>query len=99
MAKRSSIFTSGRRVQASVAGTCKPLNPLFFPFEHLLPSNYLFPDLGRIFVNDFKSLNIYLRLLCCGSLSIAVDSIGCELQLALPNARSTLNEKKVCSKN
>ena len=27
---------------------------------------------------------------------IAVDYIGCEMQLVLPNARTTLNEKKSC---
>ena len=38
---------------------------------------------------------LYLRLLCYGPPCIAVDYIGCEMQLALPNARTTLNEKKI----
>ena len=55
MAKRSPIFTSGRRVQASVAGTWKSLHdfPLSPSFEHLLPS-----DMDRFFLNDFKPLYI-----------------------------------------
>ena len=34
------------------------MNFLCPPFEHLLSSNYLFPDIGRFFLNDFKPLYI-----------------------------------------
>ena len=67
------------------------MNSLCPPFEHLLPSNYLFPDMDRFFFHDFKPL--YILDFMLRSLCIAVDYIGCEMQLALPNARTTWKKK------
>ena len=63
MAKHSPIFTTGRRVQASVTGTWKPLHEsLCLPFWAFAPLQYLFLELGRFFLNDFKPLyNFYVK--------------------------------------
>ena len=60
MTKRSPIFTSGKRVQASVAGNWKPLHDFpLSPFWAFAPLIIYFPiDMGRFFLNDFKPLYI-----------------------------------------
>ena len=56
----------------------------------------LLPDLGQIFINDFGPLYILADFVMLWmTFVIAVDYIGCELQLALPNARTTLRKKIV----
>ena len=65
-----------------------PLSP-FWAFATL----QLFSHLDRIYFNDFKPLYI-LDFYVMNDICIAVDYIGCKMQLASPNARTTLNEKK-----
>ena len=82
---KKSTNLGNRHLKASESSLSFPL-----PFEHLLLSNYLFPYMGRFFFNDFKPLYIldFYVMYRCGH-------IGCKMQVALPNARTTLKEKKI----